>query len=594
MRMARALRLLALAAVVLFALILVTLVVAGLASPVAALVVLAVAAIAFLAWRMTAKRVKRGSVLEIDLDKGVVEKPPASPVERVLFRGAVVLRDVIDALDRAAGDARIEGVVARVGNGGLGLAQAQEIRDAVHRFREAGKRTVAYSETFGETGRATIDYYLATAFEEIHLQPVGSLSIEGMVSRTPFLRSLLDKLGVVPDFDHRRQYKSAMYLLTERGYVEPHEEMARSILEDQMAQIVTGIGADRGLEADRVRELIDAAPLLDQDALSAGLVDRLSYRDEAYGVAGGEDAEFLFHDRYLKRAGRPHRKGKRIALVFGTGAIVRGSSGVDPRSRGSTLGADDVAQALREASDDAKIKAVVFRVDSEGGSAVASEVVRRELVRARAAGKPVVVSMGDVAGSGGYWISTPASKIVAQPGTVTGSIGVVSGKLAARGAWERFGIDWGELHEGRNATFSVALEPYTESERERLGATLDAIYEDFKKRVSEDRKIPSEDVEELARGRVWTGSQALERGLVDELGGLDRAVEIARELAGLDPDAPAKLAVYPVKRAVPFPDRKEGSDPISTMVAVLTGLADTVRRLSSGASGEVRMSRPRR
>lgn len=590
MRLARALRLLALVAAFLFVFVVLTLVVSALDFPLAALVVFTVAVLAYLAWRLATRRVRGGSVLEIDLDQGVVEKPPTSPLERMLLQGSVVVRDVADALDHAAGDARIRGVVVRLGNGGLGLAQAQEIRDAVRRFRESGKRAIAYADSFGESGRATIDYYLATAFDEIHLQPIGSVSIEGMVSRAPFLRTALDKLGVVPDFDHRRQYKSAMYLLTESGYVEPHEEMARAILQDQMGQIVAGIAADRGLQPDRAKQLIDTAPLLDREALEAGLVDRLSYRDEAYRAAGGEDGHFIYHDQYLKRAGRPHRKGVRIGLVYGTGAIVRGSSGFDPMSRGTTLGADDVAQALRAARDDRKVKAIVFRVDSPGGSAVASEVVRREVVRARDGGKPVVVSMGDVAGSGGYWISTPANRIVAQPGTITGSIGVVSGKLAARAAWERLGIHWGELHEGRNATFSVALEPYTESERERLGAGLDAIYEGFKQRVAGGRDLPAAEVEELAKGRVWTGSHAVERGLIDELGGLHRAVELARELAGLEPDAPVKLSVFPARRAIPFPERKEGSDPVSLMVAVMMGMVTTARRLFTGSIGEVRMT----
>ena len=591
MRLARALRLLAMTAGALFLAVLLTVLVSALAFPLAALVVFLVAALSFLAWRLVRKRVPRRSVLEIDLDKGVVEKPPTSPLERMLHQGAVVLRDVTDALDRAAGDDRVEGAVVRLGNGGLGLAQAQELRDAVARFRTSGKSAIAYADSFGESGWATIDYYLATAFEEILLQPVGGVSIEGIVSRAPFLRSLLDKLGVVPDFDHRRRYKSAMYLLTERGYVEPHEEMARSILSDQMSQIVAGIASDRELDPDRVRDLIDGAPLLGTEALEAGLVDGLSYRDQAYEAAGGGDPNFIFHDRYLKRAGRPHRRGERIGLVYGTGAIVRGSSGFDPMTRGTTLGADDVALALREAREDEKVRAIVFRVDSPGGSAVASEVVRREVVRAREAGKPVVVSMGDVAGSGGYWISTPADRIVAQPGTITGSIGVVSGKLAARSAWERVGIDWGELHEGRNATFSVALEPYTDSERERLETGLDAIYDDFKQRVAEDRGLELAAVEELAQGRVWTGAQAAEMGLIDEVGGLHTAIELARGLADLAHDAPLKVLVFPARRAVPLRARKEGSDPVSAILVDAAGIIETVSRLSAGAMGELRMSR---
>lgn len=585
----RALRLIAIVAGLLLTLVMTTLVVSALTSPVGALVVFGVAVLAYLAWRFYGKLVPRGTVLEVDLDSGVVEKAPSTPLERVLHQRAVVLRDVTDALDRAGDDRRVGGLVVRLGNGGLGLAQAQELREAVGRFRERGKRAVAYAETFGESGRATTDYYLAAAFDEIHLQPMGSVSVEGIVTRTPFLRSLLDKLGVIPDFDHRREYKAARYLLTETGYVEPHREAARGIIEDQMRQIVAGIAEDRGLDPDRVRELIDSAPLLDGEAVSSGLVDHLSYRDQAYAAAGGKNGRFLYHDKYLKRAGRPHRKGERIGLVYGTGVITRGSSSFEPMTGGTTLGADDVAQALREAADDDKVKAIVFRVDSPGGSAVASEVVRREVARARESGKQVVVSMGDVAGSGGYWISTPADRIIAQPGTVTGSIGVVAGKLAAAEAWSRLGIDWGELHEGRNATFSVALQPYTNSERARLEAMLDFIYGEFKERVGEARSMNGLAVEEVAKGRVWTGAQALERGLVDELGGMRRALESARELAGIPEDVPIQLKLFPAKRAIPIPERKEGSDPVSALTEAMVSFARTVRDAGNGPSVELKM-----
>jgi protease-4 len=403
------------------------------------------------------------------------------------------------------------------------------------RFGAAGKRTVAFAESFGEGGLATVDYYLATAFESIHLQPHGQVHVDGVVARVPFLRGLLDRVGVIPDLDHRREYKAAKYTLTERGFTAPHEEATRAVLEDQFEQMVSGIAAARGLPPDRVRELIDQAPLLASEAVEAGLIDRLSYRDEAYHGALEAGRRLMFVDAYLRRAGRLHRRGARIALIHGTGSIHRGTSRFDPLSRSLSLGADDVAAAFRAAIDDSKVRAIVFRVDSRGGSAVASEVIRRETVRARQAGKPVVVSMANVAGSGGYWISAAANRIVAQPGTVTGSIGVVAGKLATREAWHRIGVNWEELHLGQNATFGVPDDPYTDSERERLKTTLDSIYEEFKSLVAEGRSLDPAAVEQLARGRIWTGAQALELGLVDALGGAHRALELAREMAGIAP-----------------------------------------------------------
>jgi protease-4 len=435
---------------------------------------------------------------------------------------------------------------------------------------------VAFAESFGEGGLATVDYYLATAFERIHLQPHGQVHMDGVVARVPFLRGILDRVGVIPDLDHRREYKAAKYTLTERGFTAPHEEATRAVLADQFEQMVSGVAAARGLPPERVRELIDHAPLLASEAVEGGLIDRLSYRDEAYHAALEAGKRLLFVDAYLRRAGRPHRRGARIALIHGTGSIHRGTSRFDPLSRGLSLGADDIAAAFRAAIDDSKVRAIVFRVDSRGGSAVASEVIRRETVRARGAGKPVVVSMANVAGSGGYWISAAADRIVAQPGTVTGSIGVVAGKLATREAWNRVGVNWEELHLGQNATFGVPDDPYTDSERERLKVTLDSIYEEFKSLVAEGRSLDPAAVEELARGRIWTGAQALERGLVDALGGTHRALQLARELAGIAPDAGLAVRVYPRKRGIRLPERKESSEPVRQLTSTLFDLVDAV------------------
>lgn len=400
-----------------------------------ALLILVGAIIMLLGTRaLVRRRVPRGSVIEIDLDGGVVETRGSDPITRAATRNAVTLRDVVDALDRGANDPRISGLIVRIGNGRLEVGHAQELRDAVKRFRRADKKTVAFAESFGESGAATVDYYLAAAFETVYLQPMGQLSVQGLVARSQFLRGLFDKLGLIPDFDHRKEYKAAKYRLTETGFIEPHREALEAVAGDHFSQIIEGMAADRDLDTAIVGTLVDTAPLTAEEALAAGLVDHIGYRDEAYEAAG-EGRSLIFHDRYLKKAGRPHRRGTRIALIYGTGSISSGNPRFDPLTGGSSLGADRVAQAFRDATDDDKVKAIVFRVDSPGGSAVASEVVRHEVSRARKEGKPVVVSMGNVAGSGGYWISVDADKIVAQPGTITGSIGVVSGKLANREAW---------------------------------------------------------------------------------------------------------------------------------------------------------------
>lgn len=543
-------------------------------------IVLVVVLVSTVAFRVLKRRIPQGAVIEIDLDGGIVETMGSDPLSRAITMRSVTVRDVVDALERGAEDPRVTGVVARLGNGGIGLGHAQELRDAVHRFRDSGKQAIAFAEAFGESRSATVDFYLATAFSKIFLQPKGLASIEGMVARGTFVRGVFDKLSLVPDFDHRKEYKAAKYRLTETGFNEAHREALGGVAEDQFSQIVSGIAQDRGLTSETVERLIDSAPLTAGEALESGLVDHVGYRDEAYEAAG---SRFMFHDRYLKKAGRPHRKGERIALIYGTGSIARGTPRFDPLTRGSSFGADEVAKAFRRASDDEKVKAVVFRVDSPGGSAVASEVVSREVARAREKGKPVVVSMGNVAGSGGYWVAAGADRIVAQPGTVTGSIGVVWGKLANREAWRRLGVTFDEIVFGQNATFNTSQDGFSDSERERVTVLLDDIYDNFVAGVAEGRSMSPHQVEEVAKGRIWTGSQALERGLVDELGGLETAIELAKDLAGVAPEENVRLVTFPRERAVPLPRREESSEPVDGVLGALVDMGAGFRQASAGA-----------
>lgn len=529
-------------------------------------------------WLMLSRHISSDTVIEVDLDKGVVEQKGTNPIARALNSGSLELRDAVDAIDRATGDDRVNGMVARLGNGKIGIAAAQEIRDAIGRFRAAGKKTTAFSETFGEGSLAITDYYLATAFESIHLQPSGSVGIEGLVATAPFLRRFLDKIGVFPDMGHREEYKAAKYLLTESEMVDAHREATTAVIEDHFEQIVSGISEGRNLEAERVRSLIDNAPLTSQEALEAGLVDALGFRDEAYESALDGDGRLLYASVYLKKAKRVNSKGKRIALIHGTGSIHRGSSTFDPLSRSSSMGADDIAKAFREALEDDKVKAIVFRVDSPGGSAVGSDIIGREVARARAVGKPVVVSMGSVAGSGGYWVSAPADHIVAQPGTVTGSIGVVSGKLARGEAWRKLGVDFGQVHVGANATTWDATEPFTDSQRERNEAFLDWIYDDFLEHVANGRGMTVDEVRPIAKGRVWTGERALELGLVDELGGLYEAIARAKDLAEISESDGIQLRVYPEEPSLPLPKKKENSEPIGVAFAQTLGAIEAIGR----------------
>jgi protease-4 len=504
---------------------------------------------AWLGLRLTRSWVPRRTLLEVDFGRGIVEQVPTSPLARAQAAHAYPLIDLLDALERAADDNRVVGLVARVGSGSPGIARAQEIADAVRAFSAAGKPTIAYAETFGELQSGSLaGVLIAAGFDELYLQPGGELGITGLVHRKFYLRGLFDKLGITPLIDHRHEYKAAKYMLTEDHMVEPDREATTKYVEAQFEQLIDGIATGRNLAPGIVRGLVDRAPLLAAEAKEAGLVDDLLYRDQVYKkirAGWGKNGRTLDLSTYLKRAKRPHRRGPTIALVYGTGAVVQGSSQFDPLTRQPAMGSDDMAKAFRAAIDNKRVKAIVFRIDSPGGSAVASDTIWRETRRAIEAGKPVVATMGNIAGSGGYFVAAGCTKIVAQPGTLTGSIGVVAGKMVTRDAWAKAGITFDDVAKGDNARFMSSDREFTEAENERFQALLDSIYEDFVGKVAEGRGRAFEEIEPIARGRVWAGSDAHELGLVDALGGIRMAVDLAREAAGLDSTKPYRLTVMP-------------------------------------------------
>ncbi len=554
-----------------------------------ALLVAIVALLAALAAWSGKGSVASGTILEADFEQGFAECVPADPVAKVVLGKMPVLRDAVEALERAGEDERVVALVARIGGGGMGLAQAQELRDAVIAFRAKGKRAVAWSETFGEFGPGNVGYYLATAFDEIHLQPSGDIGLTGLVSESPFVRGTLDKLGVVPRMDHRHEYKNAMNLFTETKYTDPHREAMADLMNSMFGQIVRGVAKGRNLPEERVRALFDRGPFLGQEARDAGLVDSLAYRDEVYAKVrekAGKDAKLLYLSKYLERAGRPHRKGETVALIYGVGAVVRGESKFDPLFGSPSMGSDTVASAFRAAVEDEDVKAILFRVDSPGGSYVASDAIYRETLRAKEAGKPVIVSMGDVAGSGGYFVAMAADTIVGQPGTITASIGVLGGKMLTRAMWEKIGLTWDDVAPGPQSRMRSALHDHTPEQWERFEGWLDRVYEDFTGKVAAGRKLPRERVLEIAKGRIWTGEDAKRLGLVDELGGYPAAMKAAREAIGLAPDAKIRLKVFPREKSTfeMILDKGRESSEGKAEAAVLARVLATVRPWAVAAS----------
>ncbi len=529
-----------------------------------------------------------GTVLEVDWTSAPPESLSQSPLQLAAagFQKPLTLRQTVAALDRASRDDRVTGLLARVQPTLVPLAVLQELRDAVLAFRAAGKATTAWAEAFPGNG----SFYLASAFERVLLQPAGSINLVGVAATTSFLGETLPWIGLEPDFSRRHEYKNAVDIFTQTGFTEPHRQATERLMESQLEQLVAGIAEGRGMAAERVRALVDDGPHEADEALAANLVDALAFRDEVYHQAKGDEGSLLYLARFAKRS-RPKglKKLPRVAVVSITGAVAPGRNGVKPGlPPGPGTGSDTATAAIRDAVADPKVKALVLRVDSPGGAVVAAEAIWREAQQARAAGTPVVVSMGAVAASGGYYVAMGADRIVASPGTVTGSIGVFSGKFVAAGLRQRLHLATEVLRVNPNADMYGSHAPFTPAQRAKLDAALDRVYESFTSRVAEGRGLSPAVVDEVARGRVWTGADAAERGLVDVLGGFAVALQEAKVLAGLAPDAPVSVTTFP--KAGPL-DRfrpKESSEPPAARLlawaawVMLCGLDHLEHRAAAG------------
>ena len=508
-------------------------------------------------------------VLELNLEKRIVEHIPQDPFAQALeFKeGPTVLRDVVEALERASQDPRVIGLVAKVGSTPMGMGTIQELRDATLAFGESGKFTMAFAESFGEFGPGNGSYYLATAFDEIYLQPSGGIGLTGLTYESAFLRGTLDKLQVQPRLFQREQYKNMADSFTRRGFTDAHREALGAVMESHFDQMLDGISTRRGIEHSDLSATIDAGPLRATAAVSNGLVDSLLYRDQLFDLVRerSEGADLLYVHKYLDRAGRLHDDGPTIALIYGVGTIHRGRSEYDPLGQSGSMGSTTVAASLRAATRDEDVVAILFRVNSPGGSYVASDVVWREVDRAREQGIPVIVSMGDVAASGGYYVAAAAALIVAHPGTITGSIGVVTGKMLTRTFWqEHTGVTWDAVSTSTNAGIWSGLNDYSLEQEGLIENLMDDIYADFTGKVADGRDMDINSVLASAKGRIWTGADALDLGLIDALGGYTAALQLARTEAGLEQDAAINLTVFPREKgpieAILEELMQEGSD----------------------------------
>jgi len=539
--------------------------------------------------------VPNGCVLELDLHSVPHETGGFDPLAMIASGGRpLLLREAVAAIHRAAEDPRVSGLIAKVQIPIAPAGTVQELREAIAAFSDV-KPSLAWAETYP----GTLSYYLASAFREVWMQPSGTVGLVGFATNALFLREALDKAGIEAEFVARGEYKSAANLFTQDSYTDAHREADSRLIESLHSQVMAAVADSRHLELAAVDALADKAPLLREDAVTGGLVDRIGFRDEAYarigelvgapgispenGDADSDDAPArLYLSRYARATAPkpgppmppiPGRKGKpTIAVVTVHGPIVSGRGGPQLLPFGNTsAGGDTIAAALREAAADDAVSAIVLRVDSPGGSVTGSETIWREVNRVRDGGKPVVVSMGAVAASGGYYVSMGADAIVANPGTITGSIGVVTGKLVARELKGRLGVGSDSVRTNPNADAWSINQPFTEEQRAHVEAEADLFYTDFIERVAKGRKLTVDAVDAIARGRVWTGADAKERGLVDELGGLRTAITRAKVLAGLDPDADVRLVGYPGSSLMDLLRPKPSSQPAAASLPEAVG-----------------------
>ena len=528
--------------------------------------------------------VPNGCVLEFSLRSVPPETTGFDPLAIITGSGRpMALRDAVAAIHRAAGDTRVAGLIARVQLAASPPAAVQELREANAAF-SAVKPSLAWAETYP----GTLSYYLASAFGEVWMQPSGSVGLVGFASNATFLRGALDKAGIEAEYVARGEYKSAINRFTEDGFTDAHREAVTRLLESLQEQVWQAIAESRNIDSGALDAIADRAPLLRDDAVTSGLVDRIGFRDQAFariaelvGVEGispeSVDSDEkapprLYLSRYAGAAQSrltppvPPIPGRRpkptLAVVTVAGHIVNGRGGPQFLPFGtSAAGGDTIAAALRGAAADDAVSAIVLRVDSPGGTLTASENIWREVIRARGRGKPVVASMGSVAASGGYYLAMAADAIVANPGTITGSIGVYSGKLVFRDLKDRLGVASDAVRTNANADAWSSDAPFTPQQRAHQEAEADLVYADFVQRVAEGRNLSTQAVDVVARGRVWTGADAADRGLVDELGGFRTAVRRAKALAGLDEDTEVRIVSYPGSSLLDFVRPRASSQP---------------------------------
>ncbi len=501
--------------------------------------------------RFFAHRYRPGSVLVLELDGPLKERPDQSNFG-LWQSNSNALSSIRQALTSGKNDPRIVGLAIKVFDPTMELAQAQELSDLIANFRARGKWVTAYMETAGEAGFGNLPYLVASTADEVSMMPQGEMNLLGVNLREMFARGFFDWIKVKPVFEAIGKYKSAANIFTQTDFTPGQREEDEALAAGMFDQIVNETAQHRHLTPDVIRGIIDRAPLNAADGLKSHLLDRLEYEDEfverVKSYRGTQHA-LIDADNYVGPHPWTFGRQNKIAVIYGIGAIARGESDYDPilSPGGTSMGSDEMVSAFRQARDDSSIKAVVFRINSPGGSVIASELIRHA-VQQCAHAKPVIVSMSSYAASGGYWVATPAMGLFADPGTMTGSIGVLGGKFDISGAAKALGINSGLIQHGQNADMYDSFTDFTPQQAEIFrNQILGDTYQYFVKLVAQQRQMTVAQVDAIAQGRVWTGAQALQVKLIDHLGDFDAALEEAKRQAKLDPHAPVEILELPAQ-----------------------------------------------
>ena len=493
-------------------------------------------------------RLPSNAVLVIDADGEINEQRAPDFFADLTGGGTPVLHDYLDAIDAARGDSHIRGLVVRVAPLATGWAKLEEIRAHLIEFRKSGKPSICY---LGYDGVANPEYYLASACQQVWVVPQSSVIVHGMMAQALFMRGTLDKLKIVPEYYHIAEYKTAGNVFTEKKFTPAHKEEVEGLLNGFYNQYLTDASEARGIERAKFEELVKQGPFSAKAALDAKLADKLAYWDQVQDYFKAQSGDWnplpLMRYRNYLKSSSVALGGDRIAVIYASGLILSGESHESP-TQGFIMGGDTVAADVRRARKDSSIKAIVLRVDSGGGSVVASEVIRREVELAHNV-KPVVVSMSDVAASGGYWIAAPANKIVADPNTITGSIGVIIGKFNISGLYNMLGLSTDQVTTSDNATLFSFQQNFTPAQRAWVEKSLHDTYDQFIKGVAQGRGMTVDAVDKIGKGRVWTGAQAKNLGLVDELGGVGTAIRLAKQLAHIPATGRVSIVRFPEEKS---------------------------------------------